>query len=298
MSVALLPADQVAALDPAATRLWCSPRLLDRVRARFPFPTLSSLEPLPPEVTTLVAVGGGTRLDAVKLWRFEQGARWRLIAVPSRWGSGAEVSPIAVSTREGKKHIVVDPGLLPDGRVVLPELVETLSDAQLRWACGDAWSHALEGFLSPLAEDALRAELAALMKDMIARGVGRDPAWFELSARACEGQARSSVGLVHGIAHVLEPRLEGMGHARLCATLLLPVFRFDSARQGWEELWRGHGLEPAEVEAVLQGLFDPEDYARLRPLIVEHWKTILRDRCTRTNCVLVRPASRAHFEAA
>ena len=72
-----------------------------------------------------------------------------------------------------------------------------------------------------------------MIKEMITLPLGNDPRWFELSARACAGQARTSVGLVHGIAHTLEHHLRvefpkaGWGHAQLCSLFLRPVIEFN-----------------------------------------------------------------------
>ena len=156
------------------------------------------------EAETLVVAGGGTLIDAAKLRAREQTRPVRLIAIPSIWGSGAEASPIAVGLEGGRKVVHVDPRLLPDVRVVWPELGASVPRERARVACGDAWAHALEGFLSPLASDELRRELAAVITTMLELPIAFDPRWFEASAIACAGQARSSVGLVHGIAHVLE----------------------------------------------------------------------------------------------
>ena len=72
--------------------------------------------------------------------------------------------------------------------------------------------------------------MAALMKRMAHVPLAYDPQWFALSVEACLGQARSSVGLVHGFAHVLEARLgPDWSHARLCSVFLLPVIRFNLA---------------------------------------------------------------------
>jgi alcohol dehydrogenase class IV len=161
----------------------------------------------------LIAVGGGLLIDQAKLARQET-AGVKLAAIPTLWGSGAEFSPIAVWMEGGKKLFRRDPALLPDVAIYFPDFAKTLSPELMRWGCGDAWAHALEGFLSPLASDETRRGLASTLQGMLNLGVGNDPQWFELSALACAGQATSSVGLVHGMAHALEGVL-GLGHARL-----------------------------------------------------------------------------------
>jgi alcohol dehydrogenase class IV len=225
-----------------------------------------------------------------------------LIVIPSIWGSGAEVSPIAVRNRDGKKEIRMDPKLLPDARLVWPELAAAIPPDRVRVACGDCWAHALEGFLSPLATQALRAELASLLAQMLATPINNDPVWFELGARACAGQARSSVGLVHGIAHTLEGVLRARhpgadwGHAKLCSLFLWPVMRFNEQASGkWQQLLAEHGLPPRAILEVLRTLFDAEAYEQALPVLKEQWLSVLRDPCSRTNSALVRPASLDFF---
>lgn len=282
--------DRVRALDPAETIVWVTPSVRERVAATLPFRIATPDE----TAKNLVVVGGGTLLDEAKLLAAERGVT--LIAIPSIWGSGAEASPVVVLQRGAVKDIRMDEVYVPHARVVWPELASEISEQRAREACGDAWAHALEGFLSPLANEPLRDEGIALMREMLAIGIGRDPRWFDLSARACALQARSSVGLIHGIAHVLEGPLrarygDAWGHARLCATFFKPVLALDRRSEKVETLVQTIDLQPAA-----DALFDEASYREALELLPEHWATILRDRCTRTNALLVRAGDLAHFE--
>ncbi len=288
--------------DLAGAYLWSLPRFEARAERRFGLPTVPGLRDVPREARSLIVLGGGTRIDEAKLWRRDERADLRLVAIPSLWGSGAEASPIVALTRAGKKHIVVDPELVPDVRVVWPELADDLPLWRARDACGDVWAHAIEGFFSPLASGELQEELAGIVRRLASLPLGKDARWFEAGARACAAQARASVGLVHGIAHVLEGVLEGVdrerpfGHARLCATFLWPVLALD--RSVSRELDAGlasHGLEASLVLEPARALFDEGAYARALPALEAHWRAILRDPCTRTNGALVRPGHLAFF---
>ncbi len=275
------------------------------------------------EITTVIAAGGGTLIDHVKrLWRTRLPVAQELIAVPTIWGSGAEASPVAVWIEDGKKRFALDESLRPTIVSFNPGFADTVSPARARDACGDVWSHAIEGFLSPLADDALRAEFAALIRRLVELPIAPDARWFEPGAEAAALQARASVGLVHGLAHVLEPLLarpdlgqtdpaiadldhrnlsplwraacSGVGHARLCALLIGPVLRWNAATSPkWGELCAAHGLERARIEAIVEGLGDVEARRALVPAIEANWRTVLRDPCTRTNSALVRPDSLA-----
>lgn len=241
-------------------------------------------------LATIIVIGSGTLIDHVKLRRHTATS---LIAVPTLWGSGAEASSVAVWTEDGKKKFRLDPALRPDAIGFDLRFAATVSPAQARAACGDVWSHALEGFLSPLADDALRTRLAALMARLLELPIAADGRWFEPGAEAAALQARSSVGLVHGLAHVLEPAL-AIGHARLCALLLAPVLRWNAATSTkWAELSAAFGLDRARIEATVESLGDTGDRRALIPAIEASWRQVLRDPCTRTNSALVRPDSLA-----
>jgi len=251
----------------------------------------------------LLVVGGGAMMDEAKYFRAREHPGMRLVLAPSLWGSGAERSPIVVLNRDGGKRIEKDGAFLPDEVIYWSALLCTVSAERARQACGDVWAHALEAFLSPLAGEALREQLASLIRELPALPLAADERWFEASARACELQAQASVGLAHGIAHVLEARLrmeeplDGWGHARLCSVYLLPVMELNR-RNGkiWAERAGQHALDTDAVDTVLSKLYEPESYRRALPFLRDNWMRVLRDPCTRTNGTLVRPQHLSFFE--
>lgn len=290
----LWPLDDVAALPPEETILWVTPSVAGRASERLPLASWSLGEPLPANARTLVVAGGGTMLDEAKRFVHDDAPQLRLVAIPTLWGSGAEACPVVVLNRGNGKEIRIGDDYLPAARAIWSELASTVPPELARAACGDAWAHALEGFLSPLATDELRDEIAGIIRGMLETGTGNDPRWFELSARAGAAQARSSVGLVHGIAHTLEPA-SGFGHARLCATYLRPVFAFDRRFEKVDALLTKHGLDPEAVSAATGALFDVNDYRKTLPALETLWPNVLRDRNTRTNATLVRASDLPFF---
>ncbi len=251
----------------------------------------------------VVVAGGGSLIDPIKVWRLHQSPNTFLIAVPTIWGSGAEQSPVAVVNEPGSKRIELDDRLLPDARVLVPELGTSVPPALARAACGDAWGHAVEGLLSPLARPETRSALAAVIGRMVGMPIGFDPDWFGLSGSAAALQAQSSVGLAHGIAHTLEPALasepaaSGPGHARLVAAYLWPVFEFVCGKgDGAAQLFADYGVDFEQVASRLRETFDAETFAATLPYLRDHWPTVLRDPMTRTNSVLVRRGDIEYFE--
>ena len=284
---------QLLALPRENTGLVVTPSCRERVAELLPF----DLQQVPNADSTMIVVGGGVLMDQWKYRKVAEG--FRLICIPSSFASGAEVSGVTILNTPDGKQIEMDDAYRPDARAYLPELLQGLDASRVKDACGDVWSHAMEAFISPLATDAVRTELAALMKEMFSVPMEADARWFDLGARACDAQGRSSVGLIHGIAHIIEPLLDDpirFGHAALCAILVAPVLQFNRTHSAkWSELVNRYGLNEADFDQIASSLFDPERYAVVRRLMELHWKTILRDRCSRTNGVLVRPGHLSYF---
>lgn len=289
-----------SARDWGRTVIWCGESVRARVESTLSYPIVNADAPLAEDVETLIVVGGGTLIDQAKRVT-RRDRRRRLIAIPSIWGSGAEASPVITYCESGQKKFTVSEEFVPDYCCIWPGLIETIPPTLARWACGDVWAHTLEGFLSPLSSDSLRNDLATLIRSLLELPLNKHPRWFEVSAQACAAQARSSVGLVHGLAHVLEPVLETAGaamwgHARLCSRVLWPVMKYNAERFiRWSDMFVRFDLSPESVLHTVRMLFDNDDYAFLVPYFATHWKTIVRDPCTRTNCTLVRLNDLAYF---
>jgi len=297
----VLSAAEFAGMTTGASALWAVDSVRGAISSAVPCRVLEDPRDLGPADETLIAAGGGTLLDEAKFLRKTKHPDVRLIAIPTIWGSGAENSPVVVLNRAGSKEIHFDPSFLPDAVVYWPELLSSMPLWRARYACGDAWSHVLEAFFSPLASTATRTGAAALIGEMLRLPLGLDTGWFRASARACALQAVSSVGLIHGIAHSIESALTeeytdgSWGHSRLCSTFLLPVLRLNleiSAKPG--ELCKQYGVDLDGVLRVARRLFEAESYRQAMSKLIELWPRILYDRCTRTNCALVR-ASRLEF---
>jgi alcohol dehydrogenase class IV len=258
-------------------------------RSQFADLPLVPVGTIPKSTDVLLAIGGGTIIDQAKWAAKGADSDISIVALPTLWGSGAEASPIVVLNGMDGKEIHIDAHLLPDAIIYVEGISESAPPDLLRWASADVWAHALEGFLSPLADDETRAMLADVIKNLL--HLAPTPAferdWFEQSALACCLQAQSSVGLAHGIAHQVE-FASGFGHARVISAVLPTVLAMHIETDRYAELLSAYHLEGDAINDCVTRLAKPDDASALAPLISDQWMAILRDPCTRTNGYLVR----------
>lgn len=212
----------------------------------------------------VVAVGGGSVLDAAKVMRllhehpecrledltlpfldprkrvveFPAGPyRSRLVAVPTTAGTGSEVSPAAVVTVGTRKESLVDYSLVPDVAVVDPTLTLTMPDAVTVDSGVDALTHALEATVSVFASpytDALAAQAVRLVLTALPR-VHDDPG--DLDARTDMANAATLAGLAfgnafvgttHALAHATGARFH-IAHGRANGIFLPHVLAYNAA---------------------------------------------------------------------
>lgn len=216
------------------------------------------------EPDTLIAIGGGSVLDAAKAMRLffehpeltmedltlpfldprkrvaqypQDKHQLGLIAVPTTAGSGSEVSPGAVITYENRKVTLIDYCLLPDKAIVDPTLMVSLPPNATADTGLDALTHALEGavsiFSSPYT-DAFCVQSISMIFEWLPRAF-RDGA--DLEARSGMADASTLAGLAfsnaflgvnHALAHAIGPRFH-IAHGRANAILLPHVLRYNSA---------------------------------------------------------------------
>jgi acetaldehyde dehydrogenase/alcohol dehydrogenase len=214
--------------------------------------------------TTIVALGGGSVIDAAKAMRLfhehpqltvrelalpfldarKRVARFpqephaiRLVAVPTTAGTGSEVSPAAVLTADGRKVTLVDYSLTPDVAVVDPRLTLSMPPHLTADTGVDALTHALEAgvsiFASPFT-DAFCMQAVNLILDALPR-VMRDGTDLEArtsmaNAATIAGLAFSNafVGVCHALAHAVGARF-GIAHGRANGIFLPHVLRYNAS---------------------------------------------------------------------
>ena len=213
----------------------------------------ASLRDFGPAGAVVVAMGGGSAMDAAKaidlraandlpVWELEYDGPdlapgLPIVAVPTTAGTGSEAHSFAVITHEeiGRKDYVGHPSLLPVATILDPGLTVGLPRSVTAATGIDAMTHSLESLLS--ANPNPFAEAMALG---VVRTVGR---WLriavadgsDLEARsqllmashlAGVGQASGTgVGLVHALGHSIGSRGK-VAHGTALASVLPQVLRF------------------------------------------------------------------------
>jgi alcohol dehydrogenase len=211
------------------------------------------------EGTVIVAIGGGSAMDAAKaidlcatndhpIWELEYDgsslAPGRpIVAIPTTAGTGSEAHPFAVITHEeiGRKDYIGHPSLLPYATILDPELTLGLPAGVTAASGVDALTHSLESLLSrngnPFAE-ATALGVIRTVAEWLPRAVvdGTDlearSQMLMASHLAGVGQASGTgVGLVHALGHALGTRGR-LTHGTALAVVLPEVLAFYAADTG------------------------------------------------------------------
>lgn len=204
----------------------------------------------------LVALGGGSPLDAAKLIqlltthepplsryddaaggdRFVRDDLPPLIAIPTTAGTGSEVSRSGVATLQdtGRKTVIFSPQLMPKAAICDPELTVGMPPWLTAATGVDAFTHCVEAYLA----NALHPLADALAID----GVGRVGGSLETAVRqggdlAARGQMmvaaiegamafQKGLGACHALAHALTP-ISHLHHGLANAIVLPHVLDFN-----------------------------------------------------------------------
>ncbi len=256
---------------------------IDRLRAHMPDAHLHVFSDVEPEPTVegiekgaealrlyepdaLIAVGGGSVLDAAKIMRLfyedptvdfrelalpfldprkrvirypEMSHKVKLTCVPTTSGTGSEVSPAAVITDEerGRKVTLVDYSLVPQMAIVDPDLTLSMPPEVTADGGIDALTHAVEAFVSIFSSpytDALCLQAINLIFESLpvafSDGSNIEARTNIHNAATIAGLAFSNafLGVNHALAHALGARFK-VAHGR-CNALFLPhVIAYNSS---------------------------------------------------------------------
>jgi len=227
------------------------------------------------EADLVVAIGGGSALDVGKaiaavahadgdLAEFHAGREvigpaLPIVAVPTTSGTGAEVTPNSVLTDRGAgvKASIRGSGLIPRVAIVDPELTVSLPPKETAHTGLDAFTQAMEAFISTganpysdaLALEAIRAT-GTWLRQVVADGHDREARTQMAMGSLLAGLALASarLGLVHGLAHPVGARY-ALAHGLVCALFLPGVLAFNepAASAKYAAVARALGLDSPEA---------------------------------------------------
>jgi acetaldehyde dehydrogenase/alcohol dehydrogenase len=212
----------------------------------------------------LIAVGGGSVLDAAKAMRLfyehpeldleelalpfldprkrvaafpTDSHSVKLIGIPTTAGTGSEVSPGIVITVDGRKATVIDYCLAPDMAIVDPALTVSLPPGPTADTGLDALTHALEAVVSIFASpytDAFCMQSVRMIFEWLPKAVADGS---DLAARTGMANAATLAGLAfsnaylgvnHACAHAIGARLH-VPHGRANACVLPHTLRYNAS---------------------------------------------------------------------
>ena len=261
----------------------------------------------------IVALGGGSAMDAAKAMAYFAKENLRLVAIPTTSGSGSEVTDFAILTHNNIKHPLVDTSLRPWAAILDSDLLENLPPNLIADAGFDVIAHGVEAlgatgagvFTDALAREAVRS----VFENLPASFAGNRAVRLKVhQAATMAGMAFSQAGL--GLCHAMAHSLGGLfhvPHGRLNAILLPSIVATNAHVAGakYAELARFAGLggsaETIAVRNLKNGLMWlrkelklPETLAQagvapreVRRAAEEIVRATLEDPCCKTNPVPV-----------
>ncbi len=233
-------ADRVASMITGAREV----RIFSEIRPDPPIDMIAKALAflLESDTDTVVAVGGGSSIDAAKatVLMYEQkvGRDVKLVAIPTTSGTGSEVTRVAVVTdpEAEKKYPLFSEALLPNAAILSGDLTVSVPPTVTAHTGFDVITHALEAYVSVNANDFTDAfaekalELAFTYLPVAYRDGENRKAREKMQTASClAGMAFNDAGLGvnHGIAHALGAVFH-LPHGMANAMLLYHVMRYNA----------------------------------------------------------------------
>ena len=229
----------------------CEVSVFDKVVPNPPIETIAAgLKALSESgANTIVAVGGGSTIDAAKAIKEVANQalgldthNWDCYAVPTTSGTGSEVTDYTVISNNqlGVKYPLASPVFQPPTAILDPELTLSVPPAITADTGMDSLTHALEAYISTghndFADAFCEKAIAMIFTYLpIAYADGKNAVAREKMQVACTmaGLAFNSAGLGvnHGIAHSIGAKLH-ISHGRSNAIILPYVMAFNADLAG------------------------------------------------------------------
>ncbi|MBR3840373.1 MAG: bifunctional acetaldehyde-CoA/alcohol dehydrogenase [Erysipelotrichales bacterium] len=232
----------------------------------------------------IIALGGGSAMDAAKgMWLFyehpevdfndlkqkfmdirkrafrypELGKKASLVCIPTTSGTGSEVTPFAVISDkvENKKYPLADYSLTPTIAIIDAEFTKNLPRSIAADTGMDVLTHALEAYVSTLANDytdGLAIQAIKLVFKYLPRSIefgGEDMEAREkmhnASAIAGMAFANAFLGMNHSMAHKIGAKFH-VPHGRANAILLPYVIKYNGTKPQKMSTWPKYNYYKAD----------------------------------------------------
>ena len=285
------------------------------------------------EPDVLIALGGGSPIDATKiLWimyehpelkfedlarRFmdirkrvfefpEMGVKAQMVAIPTTSGTGSEVTPFAIITDDatGVKYAVADYTLTPSMAIVDTDLVMTMPRGLCAASGIDVMTHALESYVSNMANDYTRGlsiEAGRLIYENLVKSYETGDATarekvHHAATIAGMAFANAFLGVCHSMAHKLGAAFHiphGFANALLidqvirynsndCPTkqATFPQYRFPNTKAAYAAFAKGIGVKGKTDDELVNNLIAAIDDMKKKlsiPLSIKDWGIAEKD---------------------
>lgn len=199
---------------------------------------------------TIIALGGGSAIDATKAMlhfcielkrKFTNDKYIHLptfIAIPTTSGTGSEVTSYAVITdsQENVKIPISSQDMVPKIAILDPEFTKTLPKNMVAYTGMDVLAHGIESFVSNSANDytdLLAKEATSFVSSYLVelyKDTNNDflrEKMFTASNMAGIAFTNSSLGLCHGIAHIMGAEFH-VPHGKANAIIMARVIAYNS----------------------------------------------------------------------
>jgi alcohol dehydrogenase class IV len=183
----------------------------------------------------VVALGGGSTIDVAKSAVNEARIGF-LVAIPTTAGTGSEISPWAVIADSEKRTKVSKIRKAPDLAILDPMLTITMPPRLTFYSGLDAFTHALESYVSKSANaltDALALHAIRLIVKNLNAAVedGNDvnarSNMLEGSLLAGMAMLYAGLGLVHAIANTVGGMYHDLPHGLIISRIIEDVIRYN-----------------------------------------------------------------------
>ena len=244
------------------------------------------------EPDLVIAVGGGSTIELAKAaWalyehpRLESAEllvspalpslrkRARLMALPTTFGSGAEVSPTLGIYQDGRFRELRVPSLVPDRAILDPNLLAGLPFRVAAETGFDAISHAVEAYFSTIparlsdvqsisALSTLLDRLESAVLDSEARSERESILYASSMAGVAGGNKR--LGLAHALADALEVN-HGLRHGEALAFVLPQVMLHNASRAPEKAESLAQALNLSTIDQIFERMMNLRRALNLEP---------------------------------